>query len=973
LGGIDLLLPFLILALISLLPLVVHLKGGLAVLAPGRLAGVLALVSGGLFIHFLRFVPQINAGETINLSFDWIPDFGLRLSLAVDGLSLLFALLITGIGTMVLLYASGYLAHDEDAGRFLFYLLWFMLAMLGVVLAADIVLLFIFWELTSITSFLLIAHKTKSEAARQGAFKALIITGGGGIALLMGLMILAVSANGVSFIQILDAGEHIRASEQYLWVLGLLGLAAFTKSAQTPFHIWLPDAMSAPTPASAFLHSATMVKAGVYLLARFHPLLGDTQPWFWLLTSVGMLTMLVGAYNALRQHDLKGILAYSTISQLGVLVMLLGQDSEIAFKALVVGILAHALYKSALFMVAGSIDHEAGSRDVRKLGGLRVQMPRSFWVATIAALSMAGLPPLFGFLAKETLLATVIHPDVPQIMGRILTISVVAGGAMLLAAAGMLIKETFLGKPKQDRLAIHEAPWMMWLAPAIPALISFLLSVIPEPKPVAELLAQAAQVGYGDKVKVSFALWTGINVPLLLSIVAVSLGSALFIWRRHFSAFQRRILPELNLHIYYNRFIKGIDRLAYRATRLQTGTLRYYMATMLAAVGVLLLLFGEIPIFHITMGVPSFDFGLELLLLRIFTMGLAIVAAIATVLLRRDLFAIVAMSISGLSIALIFVLEPSPDVALVQVVVDLLATVILVLALIRLPRDQRQQASEFTYRQGRIGLTRDLVLATGGGIFMTLLTVGALTSRPRQSLVTPFYTENAKVMTGATDIVGAIVVDFRAFDTLIEISVFSVAGYGIYSLLRYAVRKAGDRDEQVISAVGKPLHSSGMGGAHLSPLIRSLVVFALPVAILLAFTHILYGHDQPGDGFTAGVIVGLSVGLWYIVYGYHETRARLFWVKPARLIAIGLTMAAITALLPLLFGGSVFSHIDFGQMWGLPLPKGVGLSTSMFFELAICIAVTGGILSILSALGHPKDDEGDSELLSSASEGSLKP
>ena len=971
--GIDLIIPFIILSLSSAFPLIVHLKGGNVSFLARRIASILALVTGGLFFYFLRFVPLINQGQTLGVAFDWIPDFGLRLSLALDGLSLLFALLITGIGTLVLVYASGYLAHDPDAGRFLFYLLWFMLAMLGVVLAADIVSLFIFWELTSITSFLLIAHKTKSEAARQGAFKALIITGSGGIALLMGLMILAVSANGTGFTQILNAGEQIRASDHYLWILGLLGLAAFTKSAQTPFHVWLPDAMSAPTPASAFLHSATMVKAGVYLLARFHPALGGTEAWFWVLTSTGMLTLLVGAYNALRQHDLKGILAYSTISQLGVLVMLLGQDSEIAFKALVVGILAHALYKSALFMVAGSIDHEAGTRDVRKLGGLRVQMPRSFWVATIAALSMAGLPPMFGFLAKETLLATVIHPDVPQIMGRIMTLSVVAGGAMLLATAGMLIKETFLGKEKQNHAAIHEVPWMMWLAPAIPAVISFMLSVIPEPRPVAELLAQAAQAGYGDKVKVSFALWTGINVPLVLSIVAVSLGSALLVWRKYFSAFQRRILPELNLHLYYNRFIGGIDRMAYRATRLQTGTLRYYLASMLAAVGLLLLLFGEIPVFHITLGVPGFDFSLELLLLRIFTMGLAITAAIATVLLRRDLFAVLAMGVSSLSIALIFILEPAPDVALVQIVVDILATVILVLALIRLPRPQRQEASEFTYRQGRIGLTRDLILAAGGGIFMTLLTLGALTSRPRQSLVAPFYAENAKAMTGATDIVGAIVVDFRAFDTLIEICVFSVAGYGIYSLLRYTLRKSGDRDELVISAVGKPLHSSGMGGAHLSPLIRSLAILALPVAILLAFTQIIYGHDQPGDGFTAGVIVGLSVGLWYIVYGYHETRARLFWVKPARLIAIGLTMAVLTALLPLLLGGSVFSHVDFGQLWSLPLPKGASLSTSMFFELAICIAVTGGILSILGALGHPKDDEGDSELLAPAAEGSETP
>jgi len=952
--------------------LIVHWKGGEGVLSPKRLAAILAVVSGGLFIYFLGFVLKINQGETIRLSFNWVPDFGLRLGLAMDGLSLLFALLVTGIGTLVLVYASGYLAHDPDAARFLFYLLWFMLAMLGVVLAADIVSLFVFWELTSITSFLLIAHKTKTEAARQGAFKALLITGGGGIALLMGLMILAVLSNGVGFEQIGAASEHIQQSGMYLWALGLLGLAAFTKSAQTPFHIWLPDAMSAPTPASAFLHSATMVKAGVYLLARFHPVLGGTTSWFWLLTTVGMITMLVGAYNALRQHDLKGILAYATISQLGVLVMLLGQDTEIAFKALVVGILAHALYKSALFMVAGSVDHEAGTRDIRRLGGLRHKMPRSFWVAVIASLSMAGLPPMFGFLAKETLLATVVHPDVPQIMGRLMTISTVASGAMLLAIAGMFVIETFFGKAKEEQ-DVHEAPWTMWLAPAIPAVISFLLSVVPEPKPVAELLAQAAQTGYGEKVKVSFAIWTGINVPLVLSVIAVSIGIALLVWRDRLAVVQRSFFAWVSLNHSYNRLIGGLDRAAFRATRLQSGTLRYYLATMILAVGVLILLFGEIPFFHISLTMPALNLNFELVALRVFTMLLAIIAAFATIVLRRDIFAILALGVSGISVGLIFILEPAPDVALVQIVVDLLTTVILVLALTRLPRPQREQAREFTYRQGRLGLTRDLILAVGGGAFIAVLTLGALTSRPRQSFVTPYYAENAKAATGAADIVGAIVVDFRAFDTLIEISVFSVAGYGIYSLLRYALRKAGDQDEQVISPVGKPLHSTGMGGQRLSPMIRSLVQFVLPLAILLAFTHILYGHDQPGDGFTAGVITGLSVGLWYIVYGYRETRARLFWVQPARLIAIGLALAVVTALAPLLFGEGVLSHIDFGQLWNLPVPKGVSLSTSLFFELAICIAVTGGILSILSALGHPKDDEGDSDILAAATEGRPNP
>ncbi len=482
-----------------------------------RLSWLLALAPLSALVILAARVPQANAGVVTVWQWTWLPSLGLNLGLYVDDLSLFFGLIITFIGTLIIIYTGQYFKGDQGAWRFLTYLLLFMVSMLGIVLAGDVLTLFIFWEGTSILSFLLVAYKTELESARRGAFRALLITGGGGIALLLGVLFLSYVAGGTDFVTILSRGDVLRSSEFYGLILALVALGAFTKSAQFPFHFWLPGAMSAPTPASAYLHSATMVKAGIYLLARLNPALGFTETWFWLLTIAGGITMLTGAYLGLKQNDLKALLAYSTISQLGILVMLIGQDIAIAYKALIIGILAHALYKSALFLVAGIVDHETGTRDMRRLGGLAKVMPFTFTVAFLAALSMAGLPPMFGFLAKETLLAAAVHPTLPPIAAELIRWAAVIAGALMLAQAGLLIWETFLGKAKDPDVHGHEAPIPMWLAPAIPATLSIILVILPGPKEEAALLSGAAQAAYGDAVKVSFVLFHGLTVELLLS------------------------------------------------------------------------------------------------------------------------------------------------------------------------------------------------------------------------------------------------------------------------------------------------------------------------------------------------------------------------------------------------------------------------------------------------------------------------
>ena len=609
-------------------------------LTASRLGWILSMAPLSAFVLLVQSVPDLQANLLYTWQTGWLSSIGFNVSFYFDSLSALFALLITFIGTMVVIYAGQYFKNDSGTWRFFTYLLLFMGAMLGLVMAGDVLTLFIFWEGTSIVSFLLVAYKFKDEAARKGAFKALFITAGGGIALLIGLLFMSHVVGDARFIAILTSGEVLRESGYYPLILGLIALGAFTKSAQFPFHIWLPDAMSAPTPASAYLHSATMVKAGIYLMARFNPVLGLTETWFWLLTLAGMATMLTGAVLGMKKYDLKAVLAYSTICQLGILMMMIGQDMEISFKALVIGILAHALYKSALFLVVGIVDHETGTRDLRRLGGLRRSMPYTFAICGFAALSMAGLPPLFGFLAKETLLATAVHHSLPTVVGWIFTLSSVLTGALMFAISGRLLWDTFMGAPRDPGIHGHEAPATMLMAPAVPTAISLTLAQIPALKQEAALLANAAGAAYGSKVKVYLALWTGLNIPLFLSAVAISIGVVIFIYRRRITEWMQGITFIPTLNALFTWLIQSIDRIAAAATRLQHGKLRYYLVTMLASILVLVFFFGGFPppIDLSASTAPSFSFSGELMLLKIVALFLIVGTSLACVLLANDFF-----------------------------------------------------------------------------------------------------------------------------------------------------------------------------------------------------------------------------------------------------------------------------------------------------------------------------------------------
>ncbi len=913
---------------------------------------ILSLFPLGSFVFVLSRLPGFKANLVQVWEISWFP--GYSFSIYLDSLSGFFALLVTLIGTLVIVYAGYYFKSDRNSWRFFSYILGFMGAMLGLVMAGDLISLFVFWEGTSIISFLLVAYKYTDPAARKGAFKALFVTGGGGIALLIGALFIIHVTGDARFMVILTSGDVLRNSSFYPVILALVALGAFTKSAQFPFHFWLPDAMSAPTPASAYLHSATMVKAGIYLMARMNPVLGFTETWFWLLTLIGMATMLTGGILALKRTDLKAILAYSTICQLGILMMMIGQDMAISFKALIIGILAHAFYKSALFLVAGIVDHETGTRDITRLGGLKRSMPLTFAVASVAALSMAGLPPMFGFLAKETLLATAIHPTLPVFMSWVFALSSVVTGAFMLAISGRLVWDTFMGSPKDEGIKAHDPPLAMVLAPAVPALLSLFLGQFPGVKEEAVFLAHAAGAAFGSDVAVNLALWHGLNAPLVLSIIAMATGSMIFIHRQQVIFQLKKLTITRVVNSGFDAIIDLIDNMAARAVSIQQGRLRIYLLIILSGTLGLVLFFNGFPPPLDIQGLTGFDMttATEMALLRLVALFLVCGSALACIGLTNDFNAILAFGASGLGVAVLMVLEPATDVALVQIVVDVLLVIILVLALTRLPQDKLTAVQKKAVSHRRSGRLKDGIIAGALGLIVMFMSLSALLSRPRISELSFYFSETTKPATGSSSIVGTILTDFRGLDTLFEIVVFGIAGIGIYTLIRFAAAKhdttfpcGGESEYRVPETLPS--------GGYNTPLLRVLAHVMLPMTLIMGLCDVLYGHDQPGDGFTAGVIISIGIGFQYMVFGFHKTRSRIPWLSPSGLVGWGLLLGLVSGAGGLFLSGVYFSPADFGKLLGVSLPKGIHLSSSLLFEIAICLGVVGSVNLMLNTLGRP--------------------
>ncbi|SEP77856.1 multisubunit sodium/proton antiporter, MrpA subunit [Devosia sp. YR412] len=741
---------------------------------------VLALVPAGIVWFLLTMVDPVLATGAISARIGWVPAYGLDLSFYVDGLSLIFALTIAGVGTLVTLYAGAYLKGHAHLGRFFAFLMAFMGAMLGLVLADNMLALFLFWEATSVTSFLLIGFDNSRMAARRGAIQALAITNIGGMALLVGLL-LVHQATGVW--ELSAFGDEIRGSAFYGPVLACFLLAAFTKSAQLPFHFWLPNAMEAPTPVSAFLHSATMVQAGVYLLARVTPWLGGTPVWTGILVSIGGATLLWGALGALRQTDLKQMLAQTTIASLGLSVLLLGLGSSYAISAVVLYFVAHALYKAGLFMVVGAVDHEAGTRDITLLGGLADRMPVTFIGAALAGLAMVGLPLTLGFFAKEEMYLGLLHWQWSDIATLVV---LVAGNALLAGIAMLVVVKPFLGPELPTPKAGHEAPVTMLVGPILLGAAGMVAAVMPDW--LGQTLLQpgaSAILGQPVESHLSLAIHPA-NPVLWLSLATWALGFLVYQQAATLRTVLRRLEARLGWTAdkMFDALMFGLIRFAGAVTRLlHHGRLELYLVTVFAVLAVALIVpVGVLGGYQLLL--PNAELGNwsawltwpELALYEWGVVLLALVGLLAVLAAPNRLVAIIALGIQGAAVALIFLLFGAPDLAFTQFTVEVLSVVILALVMTRLRLDERDPREwEDLARDGT------LALVCGAGISLLLMVVlaGDLDTR-----LSDFFAATSVPIAHGANVVNVILVDYRGFDTLGEIAVVMGAGMAVMALLR---------------------------------------------------------------------------------------------------------------------------------------------------------------------------------------------
>jgi multicomponent Na+:H+ antiporter subunit A len=748
-----------------------------------HVATLLAVVPVGVATTIAARLPLEPAAAWSEV-LPWIPDLGIALAFRFDGLSATFGLLICGIGALVLLYAGSYMRTDPRLGRLCGLLLLFLGAMLGVVFSDDVFVLFVFWELTSIASYLLIGFKHDKQEARDAARQALLVTGAGGLALLAGLVLLTIVASqtGVSVAEVsrISVLATVDLSGHTLFVpaLLLIVLGAFSKSAQMPLHFWLPNAMTAPTPVSAYLHSATMVKAGIFLLARMNPVFGDSLLWHLLLTATGAVTMLIAAAMAAGQTDLKRILAYTTVSVLGTLTMLIGVGTELAIKAAVVFLVAHACYKAALFMIAGSLEHATGTRDIHKLSGLFRVMPVTAISGMLAALSMAGAPPLFGFIGKELLLKAKLDLEY---LGVVLILVASLANVFLIAMALVVAVWPFFGRRSAAAQSAHEAPFPTLVGPLLLAVIGLFVGLIPGTFDSALGSATATAIG-GRPIVMELKLWHGVSPVALtalgISIVTLTTGFVLFLrlrdWLTHIAVAVTRIGQRGPARIYDLAFA-GLLALADRVTRLtQTGSLRQYVRVILLTL-ILTCLYPLSRCFPASDELSSAWYWHEILLVL-----LTLVGAIAAVFSRSRMSAVALLGITGLLIAILFALFSAPDLAITQIMVEALTVILLVLIFYRLP--------EFSELRTRLARLADaLVAVTAGAIMAGLVLATAALHLP--STVSEQLARMSKPEAYGRNIVNVILVDFRALDTLGEITVVAVAGLGVYALIKLRRRR----------------------------------------------------------------------------------------------------------------------------------------------------------------------------------------
>ncbi|WP_458789949.1 monovalent cation/H+ antiporter subunit A [Yoonia sp. MH D7] len=907
-------------------------------------AGVTFTVSLAAFIGLLTNLPTILAGDVVMARVDWMPALGLNFTLMLDSLGFFFAVLILGIGLLIIAYARNYLSRDDNMGEFFTYLLLFQGAMVGIVLSDNILLLLVFWELTSLSSFLLIGFWKHLPEGRQGARMALTVTGMGGLSMIAGMLILGQIVGSYDLSVILQNRELIQADPLYVVALVLILLGCFTKSAQFPFHFWLPHAMAAPTPVSAYLHSATMVKAGIFLMARMWPVLSGTPEWFMIVTTAGLVTMVLGAVIALFKHDLKALLAFSTVSHLGLITMLLGTGTAFGAMAAVFHILNHATFKAALFMSAGIIDHEAHTRDIRRLGGLRKLMPVTFMIASLAALSMAGIPLLNGFLSKEMMLEeanlTVLF-DAPWLVPALATV-----GALFSAAyCFRLIGHVFFGPVRDDYPATpHDPPAGLWLPPAVLVVLVVVIGVAPFlAEPFVKLVTASVLGTTAPLPDVHFKLWHGLVPALYMSIIAIVGGLVmLLVFTPALRFWDRAPRPEAKT--IFDAIVEGVVRLAQAVILpLHNGAFSRY-----AAIGAVTIFVAGF--FAWTTGTVGAPVRATQAAGPVVIAGwlMLVAATVGMVLMHRNrLLALILIGIVGLMVSIGFVFFSAPDLAMTQFTVEVVTIILMLLALNFLPNNTPVESSVLR----RI---RDGAIAVVGG-FMTFALAYYYLLRDAVTVpISAFHLENAYKGGGGTNAVNVILVDFRGFDTYGEIIVLGIAALMIYALTETLL--SGPVRARLLNWTPDQRRAGDTHPMMMVVLTRVI----MPVIIMVGFYIFLRGHNEPGGGFVAGLIVSIAVVMQYMASGFAWTSSRLRYPYHG-VIGAGVLIAGFTGM-GSWFVGKPFLTSDFTYVRIPPFEK-FELATAALFDLGVFLAVVGAVMLSLesfSRLAH-RENRDDNE------------
>lgn len=944
---------------------------------------VLAAVPAAGFAWLLATFPNYTgAGQNLangqpnappSVVVPWIPQLQLELAFRMDALSAVLSILVLGVGALVLFYCARYFKQDEpNIGPFGAQLLAFAGAMFGLVIADDLILLFIFWELTTVLSYLLIGYSRHRLSARRAALQALIVTTLGGLAMLVGLILLGESAGTFRLSDILARSQTITGPAVDVAIVLIL-VGAVSKSALVPFHFWLPGAMAAPTPVSAYLHAAAMVKAGIYLIARLAPGFAETGLWFPIIMTLGLATMLLGGWRALRQHDLKLVLAYGTVSQLGFLTMVVGlggQDGALAGLGL---LLAHGFFKATLFLVVGIIDHQSGTRDIRGLSGLGQSAPLLAAIAVVAAASMAGIPPLLGFVAKESVLEAFVHRAEESPVGVVLLVGIVLGSILTFAYSARFVWGGF-GRKGGEPTPFKRVEPSFLFAPALLALASVVFGLWPAPLDAA-VQPYLDSFPPGDETP-HLLLWHGVTPALFLSLVTIAGGVALFLLRERFERLQLRVARERDAEKTYKDIIGVLDDVAVWLTgRTQRGSLAFYLFVILSMAIVTplsALIFFDAPVpdqWHLADSPAQMIAGVVIIL-----------GAFSALRATKRFMAVIMVGLTGYGIALIFALQGAPDLALTQLLVETIVMVAFVLALRSLPARLWQREPGRKYRVLRA------VLGISFGLVMAAIAMSAMASRVAEPISLSFP-QLAYDDGGGANIVNVTLVDIRAWDTFGEISVLAIAATGVASLIFIRGRGDGrvradgvksgsvDRNQEPIAEYGREAAALALAkkfatsardawivaGRTLAPERRSIIFEVVTrllfhSVIIFSIYLLLAGHNLPGGGFAGGLMAGLALTIRYLAGGRFEL-AEATPISAGLLLGAGLATASLTAIVPVFLGGAVFQSAIIETTW--PVFGDIKFVTSTIFDIGVYMVVVGLVLDVLRSLGSEIDERSE--------------